>query len=453
MTEPVLTLDGFGVGFRERVVLADVSLAVPARGTFVLMGPAGGGKSTLLRTLAGLNVSQPELRQWGQATYRGRPVQIDNRPALVQQDVRHFVSTVRENLVSSFPDRRHLQRRSQNERLDALLHASGVAELQDHLDDEAVGLPPPLRRLLAVLRAMATGSPLVCLDETTAGLGSDWAARVTEVVRWYARERAVLFVTHHQLHARAVADRVALLAGGRVQEEAETAEFFERPRSSVTRHFLESGSVSLPSPDAAPETLADDAPPVPPLPPAARYVPANLGPRGFRWLIPGRLGGLPRPGIVVGLDEDLDGLSRLGVTALVTLEEQPTVPPAALERRGIEAIHFPVVDMEAPETVATTALCSRIEHLVQARQVVAFHCRAGQGRTGTLLACQLIWGGATAVDALDRVRSVDPRWVTSDAQVRFLEIFFDFVRWQSGHSAGSPPPAARTHTERKSDVP
>lgn len=445
MAEPVLALGGFGVGFRERVVLADVSLAVPPRGTFVLMGPAGGGKSTLLRTLAGLNLTLPELRQWGCARYRGQAVGCDNRPALVQQDVRHFVATVRENLVSSFADRRHLQRRAQNQRLDELLAASGVTELADHLDDEALSLPNPLRRVLAVLRAMATGAPLVCVDESTAGLDDEWAARLLELLRWYARERAVLFVTHHQGHARAVADRLALLAGGRVQEEAAAADFFERPRSEVTRHFLATGSASLPSPDAAPETLAEGAPRPPPLPAAAKVVPANQGPRGFRWLVPGRLGGLPRPGIVAGLDEDLDGLRRLGVTTLVTLEETTTVPAAALERQGIGAIHFPVVDMEAPQAVATGGLCRRVEQLVEARAVVAFHCRAGQGRTGTLLACQLIWGGATAVEALDRVRAVDPKWVTSAAQVRFLEIFFDFVRWQSGRSAGLEIPARSPH--------
>ena len=439
---PVLSLEGFGVAFRDRVVLADVSFDVPERGVLVIMGPAGGGKSTLLRTMAGLNQSQPELRQWGSSLYQGQRLEMLNRPSLVQQDVRYVVSTVRENLVSSFPDRRSLSRSEQNIRLDALFEASGVTELRDHLDDEAVSLPQALRRLLAALRAMASDAPLVCLDETTAGLDSDSAARVLGVMRWYARRHAVLFVTHHQLHARSVADRCVLLAGGRVQECAPSAEFFQRPSSSVTKHYLETGSVSLPSPDATREMLADDAPLPPPLPAAARAARAapssNLGPRGFCWLLPGSLGGLPRPGIVANLEEDIAGLGRLGITGLVTLEETTTVARAALEGAGILAIHFPVIDMEAPETVPTAALCRRVEQFIDEGGVIAFHCRAGHGRTGTLLACQLIWTGFSAVEALDRVRSVNPRWVTSDVQVRFLETFSDFVRWQSGHSAQQP---------------
>lgn len=438
---PILSLAGFGVAFRERVVLAEVSFDVPERGVLVLMGPAGGGKSTLLRTLAGLNEAQPELRQWGSALYQGAHLKLLNRPALVQQDVRYVVSTVRENLVSSFADRGRLSRTQQKARVEELLETSGVTELFDHLDDEAVSLPQPLRRLLAALRAMASGASLVCLDETTAGLDDAWASRVLQLMRWYARSRAVLFVTHQQRHAREVADTCTLLAGGRVLECGPSAQFFGAPRSELTARYLETGSLSVPSPDATPEMLADDAPPLPPLPKAARAVPSSaLGPRGFYWLLPGGLGGLPRPGIVASLEEDLAGLRRLGVTMLVTLEETPTVPASALDAAGIAALHFPIVDMEAPETVATSALCQRLSHLLHRGEVVAFHCRAGQGRTGTLLACQLIWDGATAVEALDRVRSVNPKWVTSAVQVRFLETFFDFLRWQRGHATGSLTP-------------
>lgn len=420
---PLLELEGFGVAFRDRVVLAEITMHLPARGVAVLMGPAGGGKSTLLRTLAGLNQAQPDLRQWGRATFRGKELGPGNWPAMVQQDLRYFTSTVRENLASCLPDRRQLDRAAQAARIEELVAGSSARELRDHLDDEALALPTPLRRMLAVIRAVASAPPLLCLDETTAGLAAADADRVLDLVRGYAAEHSVLLVTHHQGQARAIADRVVLLAGGRIQEDLAAADFFAEHSSPVAHHFRDTGGVAMPSPDAEPEELADEQPRPSPLPESARAPAPFVGPRDFRWLLPGQLGGLPRPGIIASLEEDLAGLQRLGVTLLLTVEEIETVPAAALAEVGIAVAHFPIVDMEAPDERTAARWCAHLEERLQAGEVIAVHCRAGQGRTGTVLACQLIWSGATAVEALDRVRAINPRWVTSDPQVRFLARF------------------------------
>ncbi len=422
-TAPVLWLEGFGVAFQDRLVLAEIDARVPPRGVCALMGPSGGGKSTLLRTLSGANHGQPDLRHWGRASYLGQPLEPGNRPVLVQQDMRYFTSTVWENLVSSLPDRRHLVRAAQVQRIEAVLERAGAGELAAHLDEEALALAPPLRRLLSVVRAAASGSPLICVDEPTAGLHGDAAAPILNAIRSYAKDRAVLLVTHHQGHAREVADHVLLLAGGRIQESTTAAEFFATTSSPIVRRFLDTGGIPLPRPDAAPETLSDDAQPPPELPDAARVPNAYVGPRDFRWLVPGRLGGMPRPGIVASLEEDLQALIRLGVQVLVTVEEVATVPTGELAALGVEALHFPLEDMAAPTATEAAQWCQQLEALIQRDKVVAIHCRAGQGRTGTLLACYLIWTGTSAIEALDRVRGVNPKWVTSDAQVRFLARF------------------------------
>lgn len=421
---PVLVLDGFGVAFGDRVVLAEVTLQLPARGTCVLMGPAGGGKSTLLRALAGFNLAQPDLRQWGDARYEGRPLGEGRRPVLVHQDIRYFTSTVRENLMSSFPDRA-----AQPQRIAELLAACDAEDLADRLDEDAFGLPLVQRRLLGVLRAVGSGAPMICLDESTAGLDAAAADRVLRVIRWYARDHAVLFVTHHQSQARDVADQVVLLGGGRVQEQRSGEAFFASASTTVAGHFLGSGGLPLPAPGTPPEALREDQPPPPPLPPPAGSPPAwFVGPRDFRWIIQGRLGGLPRPGIVASLAHDLSGLCRLGITTLVTLEESLTVPPDELALQGIHGLHFPIVDMEAPEVSLAADWCREIAIRLQAGEIIAMHCRAGHGRTGTMLASQLIWGGSTAVEALELARGINPRWVTSGAQVRFLARFHEHVR-------------------------
>ncbi|MFP4611402.1 MAG: ATP-binding cassette domain-containing protein, partial [Thiohalophilus sp.] len=65
----MLNLSQFGVAFGDSVILRSVDLTVPERGVFALLGPAGTGKSTLLRTICGINQAVSNLRTWGEVVY------------------------------------------------------------------------------------------------------------------------------------------------------------------------------------------------------------------------------------------------------------------------------------------------------------------------------------------------------------------------------------------------
>jgi atypical dual specificity phosphatase len=163
------------------------------------------------------------------------------------------------------------------------------------------------------------------------------------------------------------------------------------------------------------------------LPDAAKnYVRESLGPRGFLWLKKGLLAGTPRPGIVQDIEYDLDALKRVGVTTLVSLTTRP-VDEEVLQSRGIQGLWMPVKDMQAPGLEEAEQMCRKVAGLMSQGHVVAYHCRAGLGRTGTMLASHLIMEGKSALDALESVRRIEPRWVQSDEQVRFLERFSESV--------------------------
>jgi atypical dual specificity phosphatase len=89
-------------------------------------------------------------------------------------------------------------------------------------------------------------------------------------------------------------------------------------------------------------------------------------------------------------------------------------------------------DMGAPSIAAARTHCREVARLMDAGEVVALHCRAGLGRTGTMLAAQLVHEGASALDALEAVRRVEPRWVQSHEQIEFLERFAADERVQVG---------------------
>ncbi len=440
----LLLLDRYGVAIGQRVVLSSVTLSIPGRGITALVGPMGEGKSTLVRTISGLNDCRPAVRSWGTALFEGRPLEEGRRPTLIIQHLRLLTSSLREYMVSALPHRHELTLPTQQDLLVDLFRRLDRPELASRLDTDVVDFPLGVQRELALARAYATDVPLFCADEPDAGLPDDAARRLLSLLRRIAEERSVLWVTHNQAYARRVSDFVALLAGGRICESQPAASFFEAPRTGAAREYVRTGRCAVPSPMAQPEDIDEGTPPPPPLPAAAHEAPRILrGPTDFFWLLPKRLGGLPRPGICAEVADDLAGLRRLGVTMLVTLEETMTVPAELLRRFDLRGRFFPIPDMGIPAIGEAVEFGRRLQQDLESGEVVALHCRAGMGRTGTMLACQVISNGATPMEALERVRNINPRWIQSDAQVSFLA---DFARrWPAERSrrAALTEPASR----------
>lgn len=494
----LLELREFGAAFGERRVLNSVSFSLPWQGCTVLLGPSGTGKSTLLRTLAGFNQASPALDCWGVALYQGQPCNGLNRPAMVMQNSRLLISNVLENLVCNFPDRAKLTRLRQIERIAELLDATGHAGLMSSLGKKVVELGLRDQRIIAILRHVMSGSPLLMIDEPTVGLTQAEAEVLLKMVRDLSRTRSVLLVLHNLIEARQVADRAILLAGGGVVETQRAPDFFESPRSEVTRLFLATGSCPEAARDLAPEGEGDDGEesavalveasaveeadavsPFPsPLPsPSQAIAPVSpsttqdaaqtpvlqgpddcaysaavrshlqtflqtagpgrsrpapsvhRGPIGFLWLLPGSLAGTPWPGVVQNVRHDLDALHGVGITRLISLTEKPFDTALAAEF-GIACLASPMPDMHPPTVEQALSLCLAIDRFLEAGEVVAVHCHAGLGRTGTVLAAYWMWragGTMTSVQALEDVRRIESRWVQSTQQVDFLEEFATVV--------------------------
>ena len=424
----VLAAHGFGAAFGDKVVLAEVDLVLPPQTLTVLLGPVGTGKSTLLRAIAGLNDRNPRYRSWGHVDYQGQPLADDHRPALVQQHARLMQVNALQALTESVRHQDSMNPGAIRAWAAGWVAEMGLPELERVFDTPTIDLPPVQQRALAILRELACRPALLMVDEPTSGLSDFDAHLLLELLREAARRHAVLVVLHNQKQAQRVADRVVLLAGGRVQEEVSAESFFTAPQSEAGRQFIASGSCAVPSPDAAPETLAEDVAPPPPLPLMAQMAmqaaPESLGPRGFTWVVPGKLAGTPMPGAVFDIDYDLAALKAVGVTCLITLTEGD-LAQEPLARHGLKNLHLPIRDREPPTVPQITMLLIRMEALLKKGEVLAVHCLAGIGRTGTILAAWLVSNGLTAQEALRRVRRIEPKFVQTTEQEEFLQQFED----------------------------
>ena len=417
--EPLLSLRGYGVAYGDRRILQSLDLDIPERRIVVMMGPAGTGKSTLLRTLC-CEAPAASLRTFGEAGFRAGPLAADNRPVLVAQRLPQFLSTVHDYLADGLTNRSELTQAEQRHRLAAALDRAGLSHLIEALDLRLTDLTEVERKCLSLIRALGSDPPLVCVDELTAGL-DDEAQPLLSIIKDERSRRAFLVVTHHQGHARAIADDIVLLAGGRVIEHGPAPAFFAGPRTEAAAHFLRTGGSHLPSPDAPPKHLAAECQPQPEVAASSRpHRSDSQGPPGFRWLIDGRLGGVRQPGIFGDIEQDLEALRRVGATVLVSLTEQPLAVAAMAERFGLRHYWLPIADMGVPDIVEAADLCALMEQEIEAGAVVIYHCLAGHGRTGLMLVAHLIHRGMASSQALAYARGRKSQWVQSLNQEQFL---------------------------------
>jgi atypical dual specificity phosphatase len=253
------------------------------------------------------------------------------------------------------------------------------------------------------LEAAFAAAPVVLLDEPTRGLDDVEIDGLVDRIRAHAERGAAVVVTHHMGFAERVADELCVLVEGRVAAAGGARGLFGDPPAGPVRDLLRTGSYSLP-----------------PFEPAL--------PTHFRWHVPQRLAGMGRPGLFRELDEDLSSIAHAGITALVSLTHDP-IPTARLRPFGINGRHFPIKDMGVPALGEASALCRFVTQAIASGERVAFHCHAGLGRTGTMVAGVLVASGEEGERAVARVRSVAPGSIQTSTQEQFVMRLAQEVAW------------------------
>jgi atypical dual specificity phosphatase len=147
----------------------------------------------------------------------------------------------------------------------------------------------------------------------------------------------------------------------------------------------------------------------------------------FHWILEDKLAGMELPGLEVPLIDDLLFLIGKGIHTIVSLTENPVEPDTHLARR-FQWIHFPIVDFDIPDVDDALQLVKRLDEQIEQGQPVMFHCWAGIGRTGTMLAAYLIYKERqTALDIIGWLRQINRSYVQSVKQEEFLAEFYHYV--------------------------
>ena len=231
-----IEIAGVGKRFGEFVALDDINLSIPSGGLTALLGPSGGGKSTLLRIIAGL-----ETADGGSVTIEGvdatrLPARLRNVGFVFQHYAVFKHLTVAKNVAFGLEIRKRSKAEVQQR----------VAELLDlvHLSQFAHRLPSQLsggqRQRMALARALAVEPKVLLLDEPFGALDAKVRKELREWLRRLHEEVHVttVFVTHDQEEALEVADSIVVINEGRIEQIGTPDELYDEPANRFVMSFL-----------------------------------------------------------------------------------------------------------------------------------------------------------------------------------------------------------------------
>ena len=238
--ETYLSVRNLTKRFEGKNVLDGVSFDVKKGEVLVIIGPSGCGKSTLLRCINAL-----ERIDGGEIVFDGKPVAYDAaslvalraKIGMVFQSYDLFPHmTVLENICLA-PVK--VQKREKEEVKAEALSLLARVGLEDRANDYPRQLSGGQKQRVAIVRALCMHPEILLFDEVTAALDPEMVREVLDVMLDLARSgRTMLIVTHEMSFAKAVADRVLFLDGGKIVEQGSPEDLFDRPKTDRARQFL-----------------------------------------------------------------------------------------------------------------------------------------------------------------------------------------------------------------------
>ena len=240
MAEELLKIEHLTKKFEDNMILDDVSLTVHRGEVIVVVGPSGCGKSTMLRCINALEPIQGgtieiERQQISQSSKN--LTQLRQKIGMVFQSYELFPHLTVLNNILLAPAK--VQKRDKEEVKKEALELLERVGLKDKADSFPRQLSGGQKQRVAIVRALCMHPEILLFDEVTAALDPEMVREVLDVMLQLAEQgKTMIIVTHEMQFARAIADRVIFLEGGKIVEDSDPETFFDHPKTERAKQFL-----------------------------------------------------------------------------------------------------------------------------------------------------------------------------------------------------------------------
>jgi phosphate transport system ATP-binding protein len=228
--------------------LKNVSLTIQENRIQVLFGPAGGGKSTLLRVLNRLNDLADVVHMEGRVLLDGEDIldpkydviRLRRRVGMVFARPVVLPLSIRENLTYGLELAGERSKLRLDEAVERSLHLAALwDEVSDRLEDSASSLSGGQQQRLCLARVLALEPEVILLDEPTSGLDPISTSKVEQTLQELKKQYTILLVPHSVQQAARTADAAAFFLQGELVESATDNQIFIRPKDKRTADYIE----------------------------------------------------------------------------------------------------------------------------------------------------------------------------------------------------------------------
>lgn len=269
-TSGAVSVEGLTKEYDDVVAVSDLNLSIKPGELLVLLGPSGCGKTTTLRTIAGLeHATEGAVHFDDEEVTRQAPQRRD--VAMVFQSYALYPhKTVRGNL--RFPLRKvGISEEVATERIEEITE---LLEMEEHLETRPAQLSGGQRQRVAVGRALVRQPHLLCMDEPLSNLDAKLRVETRAELRQLQQRLDIttLYVTHDQEEAMSIADRIAVMNDGHIEQIGTPEEIYEHPTNEFVASFIGDPPMNMLDPDNVSQAGID-------IPAGSLEVPATVGVR------------------------------------------------------------------------------------------------------------------------------------------------------------------------------